>query len=74
MSRARIKAIVREFAENGIKLLLEDPANVRELLAITDLAMLEQIDFERMIRVRTTFVLRDYRHVEADVILRDGRP
>jgi hypothetical protein len=70
MSRARIKRIVREFSQNGVKLLLEDPANVRELLAIPDLPLLDQIDFARMSRVRTTFVLRDFRHVEADVVLR----
>ena len=32
--------------------------------------MLNQIDFKRMIRLRTSFLLRDYRHVEADVVLR----
>jgi hypothetical protein len=70
MSRARLKAIVRQFTENGVKLLLEVPANVRELLAVPDFPLLKQIDFDRMIRVRTSFVLRDYRHVEADVVLR----
>jgi hypothetical protein len=70
MSRARIKAIVRDFSENAVKLLLEVPANVRELLTIPELPMLDNIDFNHMIRVRTSFVLRDYRHVEADVVLR----
>jgi hypothetical protein len=34
MSRARIKAIVREFSQNAVRLLLEIPANVRELLTV----------------------------------------
>ncbi len=70
MSRARIKALVRQFAQNGIKLLLENPRNVRELLAIAQVKVLDLIDFERMSLVPTSFVQRDYRHVEADVVLR----
>ncbi len=69
MAHARIRAIIRQFAQNGMKLLLEDPRNVRELLTIAEIGMLDQIDFERMTRLRTSFVLRDYRHVEADVVL-----
>lgn len=69
VSRSRIRQIVRRFPENGMKLLLENPANVRDLLNIasTDLAGL--IDFDRMKRIQTTFVARDYRHVESDVVL-----
>ena len=74
MSRARIKAIIRQFVENGVKLLLEDPANVRELLAIADLAMLNQIDFDHMIRVRTSFVLRDYRRLRLGPAPHSGTP
>jgi hypothetical protein len=70
MSRARIEAIVRQFPQNGLKLLLEDPRNVRELLAVAGVAVLDLIDFEHMTRAGTTFVQRDYRHVEADVVLR----
>ena len=69
MSRARIKAIVRQFAENGIKLLLEDPRNVRDLLVIREAAMVDLIDFDHMTRLPTSFVQRDFRHVEADVVL-----
>lgn len=62
MSRARFRAIVRQFAENGMKLLLEDPRNVRELLATQRLKLIDHIDFDRAKRVRATFVQRDYRH------------
>jgi hypothetical protein len=70
MSRRRIAALVRQFSENGLKLLLEDPRNVPDLLAIIRVRLLHRIDFDRMTRIRTTFVQRDYRHVEADVVLR----
>jgi hypothetical protein len=64
----RHEAIIRQFPENGMKLLLENPKNVRDLLAIQGTEYAELIQFERMRLVRTTFVARDYRHVEADVV------
>ncbi len=70
MSRDRIRALVRQFTENGIKMLLENSRNVRELLAIGEVSVLDLIDFDHMRRVPTSFVQRDYRHVEADVVLR----
>lgn len=69
MSTSRLRRIVRQFPENGLKLLLETPANVRELLQLTGTAFVELIDFERLTRSRTTFVSRDFRHAEADVVL-----
>jgi len=69
MRPARWKQIVRQFPENGMKLLLEQPANVHDLLALTQSDLLPLIDFDRLQRVRTTFVARDFRHVEADVVL-----
>jgi hypothetical protein len=70
MARTRLQAIVRQFPQNGMKLLLEDPRNVRDLLAIAGVEVLDLIDFAHMTLVPTTFVQRDYRHVEADVVLR----
>ena len=35
MNQSRIEQIVRHFRENGLKLLLENPANARELLGLT---------------------------------------
>jgi hypothetical protein len=69
MRLARWKRIARQFPENGIKLLLEQPANVHDLLMLTQSALLPLIDFDRLQLVRTTFVARDFRHVEADVVL-----
>lgn len=69
MSRARIKQIVRQFQENGLKLLLENPHNARDLLLLTGIDLVELIDFDHLTREATTFVGRDYRHLEADVVL-----
>jgi hypothetical protein len=70
MARARIREIIRRFPENGLKLLLEDPRNVADLLHLTGSALIGRIDFDRLELVRTTFVTRDYRNVEADLVLR----
>ena len=71
MSRARWKQIVRQFPENGLKLLLEGSANVHDLLALAQPDLVPLVDFDRLQLVRTSFVARDFRHVEADVVLRD---
>ncbi|HYT87449.1 MAG TPA: Rpn family recombination-promoting nuclease/putative transposase [Gemmataceae bacterium] len=69
MAKNRIVEIVRRFAANGMKLLLEDPGNVRDLFTLTDVGVLERVDFKQMKPAGTSFVARDYRHVEADVVL-----
>ena len=69
MAKSRLRQIVRQFPENGMKLLLENPANVRDLLNIATADTAKLIDFNGMNRVQTTFVARDYRHVESDVVL-----
>jgi predicted transposase/invertase (TIGR01784 family) len=61
--------MVRHFPENGMKVLLEDPRNVRDLLALANNDLVNLIDFDNLSHVRTTFVARDFRHVEADVVL-----
>ena len=68
--KRRLEEIVRQFPENGVKLLLERPANVRDLLRITGARIVEQIDFSALKPVKTHFVGRDYRHAESDVVLR----
>ena len=35
MAPSRVEEIIRHFRENGLKLLLEHPANARELFALT---------------------------------------
>jgi hypothetical protein len=70
MPPSRIEDIVRRFKESGAKLLLENPANVRDLLHLTRPSVVEWIDFTRLTREATTFVKRDYRHIESDLVLR----
>ena len=70
MSRERLAKIVRQFLENGLKLLLHNPHNVHDLLGIARAEVMELIDFDRLTVVPTTFVQRDYRHVESDLVLR----
>ena len=71
---------MRHFKENGIKLLLEHPGNVRELLNITGSPLARFIDFDGLKLVKTHFVRRDYSHIESDIVLsapllsKDGRP
>jgi predicted transposase YdaD len=69
MVLVRIRELVRHFPENGMKLMLENPKNVRDLLLLTGAKMVGLIDYDRMKQVQTTFVERDYRHVESDVVL-----
>jgi hypothetical protein len=59
MSRARIEQIVRQFQENGLKLLLKNPHNARDLLLLTGVDLVDLIDFEHLSRDATTFVGRD---------------
>ncbi|HUG93145.1 MAG TPA: Rpn family recombination-promoting nuclease/putative transposase [Planctomycetaceae bacterium] len=69
MTKSRLRRLVRQFPENGIKLLLENPANVRELLSLAGTDVLDLLDLDQMRLLSTTFVARDFRHVEADVVL-----
>jgi hypothetical protein len=66
----RIRELVRHFPENGMKLMLKNPKNVRDLLLLTGAKMAGLIDYDHMTPVQTSFVQRDYRHVESDVVLR----
>jgi len=61
--------MARHFQQNGMKLLLEDPRNVRDLLTLTGHEAIGDIEFDRVRPLPQTFVTRDYRHVEADVVL-----
>jgi hypothetical protein len=69
VNRRRIRELVRQFKENGMKMMLEHPANVRDLLGLLHLPWLDQIDFGRLEQIKTTFVRRDYRHLESDIVL-----
>jgi hypothetical protein len=69
LSVKRLSQLVRQFKENGIKMLLEHPRNVRDLLSVISGPWSRRIDFDRMKLVKTTFIRRDFRHIESDVVL-----
>jgi hypothetical protein len=69
VDRARIAAMVRLFKENGLKMLLEHPGNVRDLFRIIRYPLADQIDFAKMEVQPATFITRDFRHVESDLLL-----
>ena len=79
MLRSKLRNLVRNFPENGPKLLLENAANVRDLLRILREPAVEAIDFAKMTVERTHFVKSDFAHVAVDILLkapyrtRDGR-
>lgn len=70
MTPLRVEDLVRNFPENGMKLLLQRPRNVRDLLRIRRFRHVDLIDFDRLQLDPTTYVQRDYRHVESDLVLR----
>jgi hypothetical protein len=70
MASSRVERIIRHFRENGLKLLLERPANVRELMALTATGLLDRMDFGRMTVDTTTYIAADYRHLASDLVLR----
>jgi hypothetical protein len=69
MDPERVREFVRHFPENGMKLLLQTPANVRDLLALGGVGVLGQLDLERMTIDPTSYVAADYRHAASDVVL-----
>ncbi|HKI36340.1 MAG TPA: Rpn family recombination-promoting nuclease/putative transposase, partial [Gemmataceae bacterium] len=66
----RIEEIVRHFRENGLKVLLQRPANVRDLLALTRTPLLPDIDFRHLTVDPTSYVAADYRHIASDLVLK----
>jgi len=65
----RTDTLTRNFPENGMKVLLEHPGNVRDLLALTGGEIVQHIDLDRMHLVSGTFIASDYRHRASDVVL-----
>jgi hypothetical protein len=70
MSAALLRKLVRNFPENGPKLLLENPANVRDLLLLLQEPAFHDIDFAAMTVERSHFVQADFQHVALDVLLK----
>ncbi len=53
-----------------MKLLLQQPDNLRDLLRIAGSPLVPRLDFKRLQFDPTNYVQRDYRHVESDLVLR----
>jgi predicted transposase YdaD len=69
MSTERVRALARQFPENGLKQLLQQPTNVRELLTLARAPLRDRIDFNALTVDPTTYVTADYRHVSSDLVL-----
>jgi predicted transposase YdaD len=69
MTVSYAQEIVRHFRENGLKLLLQHPAHIRDLLTLAGYDHVEAIEFGRLGVDPTTYVAADYRHVSADLVL-----
>jgi hypothetical protein len=69
MDRARLVRLVRQFPENGLKLVLEHRGNVRDVLHMVAADIVGGIDFRRLRPTKTSFVERDYSAVASDVVL-----
>jgi hypothetical protein len=59
MTMALLEKLVRNFPENGPKLLLENAANVRDLLVLLREPAVEPVDFAAMTVERSHFVQAD---------------
>ena len=62
-----------------MKMMLEHPANVRDVLRLADVPWFEEIRFDRLEHIKTTFIRRNYRHLQSDIVLTaplsgSGRP
>jgi hypothetical protein len=65
----RLRLLVRHFHENGLKFLLENPGNTRDLLQLLEVKLLPRLDITQMRVVLGRFVQRDFRHLESDLVL-----
>ena len=70
MTVDRVREMARQFPENGMKLRLQQPDNVHELLRLAQAPLLDRIDFAQMVVDPTTYVSADFRHVSSDLVLR----
>src|SRR5579872_801781 len=61
---------IREFADRGVKWLLDDADNLRGLLRLARPELAEKVDFGRAERIDRSFIPDDLRKLEADVVFR----
>jgi Putative transposase, YhgA-like len=69
VDKDRVRQIVRQFPENGLKIVLNRSDNLRDLLTLARAAMLPRLDFRAMQVDPTTYVTAEYRHVCSDLVL-----
>jgi hypothetical protein len=69
VSEERVREIVRQFPENGLKRVLTTAGNLRDLLALAGATMLPRLDFTALQVDPTTYVTAEYRHVTSDLVL-----
>lgn len=50
-------------------MMLEHAANVQDMLSLLRIPWFEEIDFGHLELIKTTFIHRDYRHLESDIVL-----
>jgi hypothetical protein len=62
--------IIREFSDRSTLWLLEDPANLRDLLRMLAPGVVAQLDFDHARRVNRSFIQPDLRKKESDLIFR----
>ncbi len=68
MNKRRLEKLARNFPDSGIQLLFEDPLNVRDALNIAAPDFVDRIDFSQLERIRATFVLKNFRKRESDLV------
>ncbi len=61
---------LQDFPDRAIRRLLEDPRNLRELLAVVVPDLVDRFDFERAELVQREFLMEDWRRREADLLFR----
>jgi Putative transposase, YhgA-like len=70
MAKSPLRNLIRNFPENGPKLLLENGANVHEMFRLLHEPRADAIDFSALTVERTHFVTPDYAHVAVDLLLK----
>lgn len=61
---------LHDFPDRAIRRLLEDPHNLRDLIAAVLPDLVDRFDFERLERPPRTFLLDDWRRRESDMLFR----
>ena len=65
----RAQQIIRQFQENGLKQVLTNSANLRDVLVVGKATVLPRLEFASMKVEPTTFITAEYRHVSSDLVL-----